>query len=156
MVENAPTQYVVGFLFSGDESRVWLIQKKRPKWQAGRLNGVGGHMEENEFPHLAMSREFKEETGVKIHNWIHAITLSSKSFVIYVFKACVTDSLFSRISQTTDEEPVEVQVDEVGTRPTGMCLKIPVLYELKWIVPLLLDPTVKFPLLIEKDLRGDD
>lgn len=57
------TRYVLGFMVWG--SLVSLIRKKRPEWQAGKLNGVGGHVEEGEPPRNAMAREFFEETGVK-------------------------------------------------------------------------------------------
>ena len=36
---------VVGFAFTEDRRSVILIRKNRPEWQAGRLNGVGGHIE---------------------------------------------------------------------------------------------------------------
>lgn len=55
-------RYVVGFLFSEDESRVLLVLKNRPAWQEGKLNGVGGKIEAGETPLQAMEREFKEET----------------------------------------------------------------------------------------------
>ena len=59
-------EYVVGFLFDEDARRyhktghgnVVLIEKNRPAWQAGRLNGVGGHIEIGETPDEAISREF--------------------------------------------------------------------------------------------------
>ena len=41
-----------------------LIQKKRPAWQAGKLNGIGGKVETTEDSTSAMVREFREETGV--------------------------------------------------------------------------------------------
>jgi 8-oxo-dGTP diphosphatase len=57
------SDYVVGFVFNVDKSEVALILKNRPAWQAGRLNGIGGHIEEEELPLDAMHREFREETG---------------------------------------------------------------------------------------------
>jgi len=36
------TEYVLGFLM--DNYRVVLIEKQRPAWQKGLLNGVGGHI----------------------------------------------------------------------------------------------------------------
>jgi 8-oxo-dGTP diphosphatase len=42
--------YACGFLFSLDRTRVLLIRKRRPAWQAGRLNGVGGKIEPGETP----------------------------------------------------------------------------------------------------------
>lgn len=56
-------RYVLGFLFSRDETRVALLRKTRPAWQAGRLNGVGGHAEEGETFDQAMAREAREELG---------------------------------------------------------------------------------------------
>lgn len=57
--------YVVGFAFSEERSRVVLIRKTKPKWQAGYLNGVGGKVEPTDSSaHAAMAREFHEETGV--------------------------------------------------------------------------------------------
>src|SRR4051812_3192633 len=63
-------QYVCGFAFDL-LGRLVLIRKKRPEWQAGRLNGVGGHQEPGETPEVAMAREFYEETGVgcRAENW---------------------------------------------------------------------------------------
>jgi 8-oxo-dGTP pyrophosphatase MutT (NUDIX family) len=55
-------RYVVGFLFSQDESKVLLVWKNRPAWQNGKLNGIGGKIEAGETPLQAMEREFKEET----------------------------------------------------------------------------------------------
>ncbi len=51
------------FLFSEDRRRVVLINKKRPEWQAGLQNGIGGKVLEGEIYLQAMIREFKEETG---------------------------------------------------------------------------------------------
>ena len=57
-------KYVVGFLFQGD--KVALIQKNRPAWQKGKLNGIGGHIEENETPLSTVDREFFEELGYQL------------------------------------------------------------------------------------------
>jgi 8-oxo-dGTP pyrophosphatase MutT (NUDIX family) len=60
--------FVVGFLFTKnvDWTMVHLIRKNRPKWQAGRYNGIGGHVEDNETIAEAMKREFLEETGLLV------------------------------------------------------------------------------------------
>jgi 8-oxo-dGTP diphosphatase len=64
------TEYVLGFAFT-PEGQVALIEKKRPDWQAGYLNGIGGHRKQGETAVMAMSREFQEETGLTIepHKW---------------------------------------------------------------------------------------
>jgi len=56
-------QIVVGFMFNRHGDAVVLIEKKKPDWQKGLLNGVGGKIEVMESPIDAMVREFKEETG---------------------------------------------------------------------------------------------
>lgn len=54
-------KYVLGFLFSRDFTRVVLIKKNRPSWQADKLNGIGGKVEDSDTSSLAaMIREFRE------------------------------------------------------------------------------------------------
>lgn len=48
--------YVVGFLFNNDMTKIVLIHKNRPYWQIGKLNGVGGKIEEYESSFNAMIR----------------------------------------------------------------------------------------------------
>jgi len=63
------TRYVLGFLIEKRTRRVVLITKSRPEWQAGKLNGVGGHIEEGEDALSAMRREWSEETGMPTSDW---------------------------------------------------------------------------------------
>jgi len=39
------TKYVCGFLFDMAFKHVALINKVRPDWQKGKLNGIGGKVE---------------------------------------------------------------------------------------------------------------
>jgi 8-oxo-dGTP diphosphatase len=59
----ATLRFVLGFCFDFGYHNVLLIEKSRPTWQAGKLNGIGGKIEEGESPRVAMAREFQEETG---------------------------------------------------------------------------------------------
>jgi 8-oxo-dGTP diphosphatase len=56
------------FIFNKDRSKVLLIlHKKLQKWLP-----PGGHIDPNEYPHDAVVREIKEETGLNvtfIHHW---------------------------------------------------------------------------------------
>ncbi len=67
-------RFVVGFAFTqSDKStspKVLLVEKNRPEWQKGRLNGIGGKIEGNETPQQAMTREAFEETALTI-DWIY-------------------------------------------------------------------------------------
>lgn len=67
MSMTPPKLFVAGFAFPNSApDRVYLIRKKKPDWQAGLLNGIGGKVEPCEAPAYAMAREFEEETGVKV------------------------------------------------------------------------------------------
>ena len=63
-------RYVLGFYFSHMYDNVVLIEKQRPDWQKGKLNGVGGAIQEGESDLDAMVREFKEEVGADVRNWV--------------------------------------------------------------------------------------
>lgn len=57
-------EYVLGFAFEPSDWRqdaVLLLEKRRPTWMVGMLNGVGGQIEPGESPAEAMVREFDEE-----------------------------------------------------------------------------------------------
>lgn len=57
--------YVLGFVFDLYNHKVLLIKKKKPEWQKGFFNGIGGKVEkEDVIPLAAMLRECWEETGV--------------------------------------------------------------------------------------------
>lgn len=95
--------YVVGFAFSSDQSQVILIQKHKPSWQKGRLNGLGGKIEPGESSLQAMIREFNEEAGVHIPNWTEYATISKpRSHRIHFFKT------FTDISQIKLKEILKV------------------------------------------------
>ena len=121
-------QYVLGFMFSQCLSEVLLIHKKRPAWQAGRLNGVGGHIEKGESPLEAMRRECKEETGIDYNDWKMTTILNDKrGYPVYVFSG-VTD--LTKARSITDEHVVPTYV---RTLPNVHCIP-----NLRWLVPMAL------------------
>lgn len=81
-------EYVNSFIFDPIIQEVALIKKNRPKWQAGKLNGIGGKIEPGETPLEAIKREVKEETGAVINNFIHFCTLETyRNERIYLYAA---------------------------------------------------------------------
>jgi 8-oxo-dGTP diphosphatase len=75
--------YVLGFMFCDDCQMVALIRKDRPAWQAGKLNGIGGKMEDaDRSPLCAMIREFREETGAETipQDWKHFADMKGEDF----------------------------------------------------------------------------
>jgi 8-oxo-dGTP pyrophosphatase MutT (NUDIX family) len=101
------TQYVLGFAFSEDLEYLLLIEKKRPKWQAGKLNGIGGKIDDNEEPLDAMVREFKEETTISIppFRWKEYGHIAGPNYHVALFTAPCPDLEleYHRISPPTDE-----------------------------------------------------
>lgn len=66
--------YTVGFCFTENLQEVCLIEKCKPAWQKGLLNGVGGKIEDGEAIIDCMEREFEEEAGPRIRGWKHFLS----------------------------------------------------------------------------------
>lgn len=117
--------YVAGFLFSSDFERVVLIEKQKPDWQKGLLNGVGGKIEPGETPEEAMRREFMEETGMDVEDWTEYTTLGGEGWRVHFFygignvEAAVT---------LTDELVLVRRVDDLWA--------LPVIQNLQWLIPM--------------------
>lgn len=129
-------EYACGFLFSPDRSRVLLIRKNRPAWQAGKLNGLGGKIEPGETPHQAMRREFREEAGLDLpeSHWQHVLTLSGeddagtgRGWAGYFFRAF------------GDLEAVHPMTDEALEVHPALSLPENIIPNLRWMIPLMLD-----------------
>jgi 8-oxo-dGTP diphosphatase len=84
--EHHPTfqRYVAGLYFW--QNQVLLIRKQKPAFMNGKLNGIGGKMEDRESPLSAMIREFEEETGLHERDWQHFATLQGRNFEVEWFK----------------------------------------------------------------------
>lgn len=104
-------KYVLGFLFSPNLKRVVLIEKTKPEWQAGRLNGVGGKIEWGEVPLTAVRREFYEETNVYINDWEPVDEMSGDGWHVSVF-ATASDQI-EWATTKTEERVFVVNVDAV-------------------------------------------
>lgn len=105
--------YVCGFAFNGPH--VALILKNRPAHLAGKLNGIGGKLEEGDSsPEAAMAREFLEEAGVATtaDEWVKVGEFLVNHDAIYFYKMDMDDERFSNIGQQTDEETYILDVDD--------------------------------------------
>ena len=134
------TQYCVGFLFCGED--VLLIEKRRPKWQAGKLNGVGGHVEPGETPGESMVREFGEETGWEQGQpfWEHMVTLTGDdrdparqaagggNFEVWFYRAEWTGTRATIPQLFPGDEPLQWV--------SAKSLPENVLPNLRWLVPM--------------------
>jgi 8-oxo-dGTP pyrophosphatase MutT (NUDIX family) len=109
--------YVLGFAFDKARERVVLIRKERgPQVNIGLLNGVGGKIEGKEEDYAAMSREFFEETGVWLPDflWDRRGHFSGKDWRVTVFSVFSDEVVGCR---TTESEKVLLsRVDEAFGR----------------------------------------
>ncbi len=128
--------YVVGFMFCG--ASVLLVKKNRPVWQKDLWNGVGGGCNTGEHAHLAMPREFEEETGLKTmpENWAHFATELGPGYVLYCYKARLP------LDDVTYQPPRVPPTNDVGEELiwcSAIHLAPSVVGNLHWMVPLARD-----------------
>ena len=111
-------RYVLGFVMDEKKERIVLVHKNRPNFQVGKLNGLGGKIEEGETPVEAMKREILEESGLVIDdnnlNHIGVIEDNKKddkdNFKVDVFHA--TSSNITKAKTLTDEEVIVFRISD--------------------------------------------
>lgn len=124
------THYCLGFLFTADRHSIVLIKKQKPTWQAGKWNGIGGHIEAGESASDAMRRECWEETGVDVDNFERFGTLMGADYTVALFRAFSFDA--ASVKQMEAEAvALHDAVDLPRTIPN-----------LRWLVPMALDDVV--------------
>ena len=119
--------YVAGFLINPIEETVALIRKGKPEWQRGKLNAIGGKIEEGETPQEAMRREAEEEMCVHLHNWAHFATVEGEWGRVYFFRAFAS----TEHPRTREEEAIEIH--PIASIPYAECIP-----NLSWLIPLAL------------------
>lgn len=123
--------YVLGFMFSPSQRDVLLISKTKPDWQEGKLNGIGGMIEQPESGVAAMIREFKEETDICTmeDQWRQFATLNGKDYQVVCFKT--KSDLIWEAKSITEEEVFQIQVDEFD--------KYDLVENVRWLVEMAMD-----------------
>jgi len=145
--------YVMGFIFNRTKNRVLLVKKKRPEWQAGKWNGIGGKIKEiDKSPLEAMQRESLEETG-NAYNWLHCVTFVCPGGTVFVYRAfdfmnCHCEVQCSAIHYKQMEDEL-LQVWDLDTLPANIDA------DLKWLIAVCLS-TIKFPLCVHQNTLGEE
>jgi 8-oxo-dGTP diphosphatase len=125
-------KYVIGSAYNKDRSKLVLIKKNRPTWQAGKLNFVGGKLENYDATPLdGIVREFNEETGVFIapKEWKQFGVLAGPDYEITLFKT-FTDVVYN-VQTVTDES---IRIFDTNAIPFESCIP-----NLSWLVPMSLE-----------------
>jgi 8-oxo-dGTP diphosphatase len=134
--------YCAGFMFMpralghDNSTRVILIEKNRPDWQKGKLNAVGGRLDEGETPAQAMVREFNEETGIVTveSHWREFCLLDHRSAdgLVHFFSAHWRSEMgFARSMTDENIHVVDIKKPKHGD-PEWM-------RNLDWLIPMALD-----------------
>lgn len=131
-------KYVVGFMINEQRTQVALIQKTKPEWQAGLLNGIGGKVESDESISSAMTREFLEETGQLTYRDEWTIFLKghdhNSTYEVFFFRSVVHQRLLDSLKSPTEEIVTIVNISDLDT--------LPVIPNLKWAIRMCLDNSV--------------
>lgn len=132
--------YTVGLLFNEAGTQVALIRKQRPPAQAGKLNGIGGRVLPGEMIESAMRREFLEEAGVPIDAWRPVLRIAYRQAVVWFLTARATYEQWGCLQSMTDEKVLGYALLHGGLD------RADIVDDLRWIIPLALNPTVRLPL----------
>ncbi len=138
--------YVLGFATWGD--KILLMEKQRgPESLIGKLNGVGGKIEEKESAFVAMLREFKEETGVNT-NYVDWTNFGVIQFIggskAHLFKIKLDPDIdYYDIKNPEIDEPIAWYSFED--------VKHKIVPNLSWIIPLMEDDSTPYVMIKEKE-----
>lgn len=143
--------YVLGFLFNRQQNEVLLIEKKRPSWQAGRWNGIGGKIDPpDDSPLDAMHRECREEIG-QLYEWELAVIFTCPGGTVYVYRA------FDMATGNPTRQPTiafEQMEDETLECWPVEALPNLAMNNLNWLIPLCLS-TLQGPVLLHDTVKCD-
>jgi 8-oxo-dGTP diphosphatase len=118
--------YVLGIIIEPKTRRVALLRKKRPLWQQGLLNGIGGHIESGELPSEAMARECQEEVGLTL-DWKKIGHFKTVLWEMWIFSASI-----GNITKVKGQEDEEIEYCEIDALPSD------VIPNLRFLVPFAL------------------
>lgn len=109
------THYASMLMFSPDLSECVVIRKNRPKFLAGKLCPVGGHVELGENSAEAAVREFCEEAGVHTSpsDWQLYAVVSGEDWTMDCY--CTVSSSYAQAKTMTEEEIVVLRVSDLLT-----------------------------------------
>lgn len=120
-------EFTLGFIFDKTGNNVLLVHKMKPAWQAGRINGIGGKVEEGETPAECIARETLEEACLVIPAtaWIYLGRISTDNWEMHTFATTYNGNM-NDAKKGDYEEVAWFPVDEL---PQG-CIQ-----NLTWLIP---------------------
>lgn len=122
--------YVVGFLLNVSTDCVLLVRKLRPAWQHGKLNGIGGKIENGESPAEAMAREWSEETGMPSPAWRYFARVVGPGYDVHFY--CAAELQSHKLPRMINDAGEQM---EIWPR-TALLTRSDVISNLHWLLPL--------------------
>lgn len=124
--------YTLGFIFTPSLDRVLLVHKISPEWQAGKINGIGGKIEEGEDPLTCIVRETQEEAALITNpsKWVYLGEMGSDTWRMHVF-ALIYDG---NINDAKSADKEKVEWFDPNALPPDVIIS-----NLHWLVPLTID-----------------
>lgn len=95
---------------AGDGERQVLLGRKKTGLGAGKIVGLGGHVEECESPAEAAAREVKEEAGIHVAPG----ALLEVAFVTFLFPSCPRWDMVASIFTSAEWSGEAVETAEVS------------------------------------------
>jgi 8-oxo-dGTP pyrophosphatase MutT (NUDIX family) len=122
------------------EPLIMLVTKTRPQWQAGKLNGPGGCVQDREQFDEAASRELLEETGLEVSpsEWQCVGFHQGSSFVVAFLMTKLPLGSIHLPRQTGEEASPAFGSESWNWYPIDK-LPAAVVYDLRWLIPFSLD-----------------
>jgi 8-oxo-dGTP diphosphatase len=136
-VAGSVREYVLALLFTPNGREVVLVRKTRPAWQAGRVNALGGKLNDGEEILAAARREVREEAGVDVAQWEEFLTWHDAEYRLRAVRAF--DARAANVYTAEDQEVILAGVD---------ALPGDVIDNLRWMIPLALDRDVAVPIIV--------
>lgn len=133
---NRKTSYVLCFPFVVETipngivvaESLFMIRKNRPKWMAGRLNGIGGNVEPGEFHRAACIREVREEAGIDIEPHYFGTCLFPDC-IVTCWYALIDKDQAAAVSSMTDEKIERVYRFHIESALPDMVPHAPILIQ---------------------------
>jgi len=123
--------FTVGLIFDSTLCEVALMEKTHPDWQKGKLNGIGGRVEDDETAIECVLREVEEEAGLASEpaDWLHFATIFEGGSKIDFFT----------LRHRGDKSEVKTMTDEKVSWYTVRDIPQNLVAGIGWLVPLALE-----------------
>ena len=136
-------KYSCGLIFNEDKTEILLVRKRRPSWQIGMFNGIGGKVDGYESALECMIRKSKEETTIIDENWREIAKLRGDDLSWCVVFFAIYNQDFKKISPLTDELLYPIMIKDIFNRQWYFYNSI--IKNLRVIISLALDSGIQLP-----------